>query len=36
MQIDDYILWKTWWIAVLYGASAEMRMALMDRIRSKM
>lgn len=31
---DDYQLWKLWWYAAMYGASAEVRMALLDMHRN--
>jgi hypothetical protein len=31
--MDDYDLWKLWWYACLYGASAEKRMQLIDSQR---
>lgn len=31
--MNDYTLWKIWWLATLYGASPETRMALIDRVR---
>lgn len=33
---DDYQLWKHWWFMAMYGASAETRMAYMDRLRWEM
>lgn len=30
---DDYDLWKMWWLAVVYGASATKRMEMMDKLR---
>lgn len=32
----DYILWKMWWIATLYGAGPTARMAALDRARESM
>lgn len=32
----DYILWKTWWYATLYGASSEKRMSIVDSKRKEM
>lgn len=32
--MEDYILWKSWWLAAMYGASAERRMAIMDDMRN--
>lgn len=31
---DDYKLWKLWWYATLHGASPEVRMAAVDRVRT--
>lgn len=30
---DDTVLWKSWWMAALYGAGPEMRMLAVDRQR---
>ena len=35
MVMNDYTLWKMWWYAILYGASPETRMAMLDRVRGK-
>lgn len=34
--MHDYLLWKTWWYAALYGASPETRMRKMDAMRKKL
>lgn len=33
--MDDYDLYKAWWYALAYGASAEKRMAMMDERRKE-
>lgn len=32
---DDYDLWRMWWYAEHYGASAELRMRIMDQRRAQ-
>lgn len=31
--MNDYELWRIWWMAALYGAGAERRMAVVDNAR---